>query len=128
MSFSLGLTVKGVKGAQNALKQFQQDIPQDVADFLEQIGQQVNEEQTSLCPVDTGNLQSSIGYSVDGTDLNFEATAEYAGFVEYGTSKMAAQPFFMPPIDNLAGSGIGEDFGRDALARWESLVNEYKDQ
>ena len=129
MSFSLGLTVKGVKGAQSALKQFQQDISQNVADFLEQVGQQVNEEQTSLCPVDTGELQGSIDYNItsDG-QLTFKATAEYGGFVKYGTSKMSPQPFFMPPIDELASRGIGEEFGRDALSNWDSLVSQYENE
>ena len=66
----------------------------------------------SLVPVDTGALQECIDYNVSGDDLTFEATEDYAGFVEYGTSKMAAQPYFNPAIDrNLGSSGITDQFG-----------------
>jgi HK97 gp10 family phage protein len=83
----------------------------------------------SLVPVDTGELRDSIDYNVEADgSLNFEATAEYAGYVEFGTSKMSAQPFFMPPLDTLQASGIGDEFGRDALSRWEQLVSEYQDE
>ena len=99
MSFGLSLTYKGVKGSQSALKQFEQDISQTVTDWLESMGQIVTEEMKNLCPVDTGALQESIDYLVSGTDLTFEATEDYAGFVEYGTSKMAAQPFMTPAYD-----------------------------
>jgi HK97 gp10 family phage protein len=128
LSFSLELTYKGVKGSQSALKQFEQDISQTVTDWLETMGQIVTEEMKGLCPVDTGALQESIDYLVSGTDLTFEATEPYAGFVEYGTSKMAAQPYFNPPLDNLHSSGIGEEFGRDALSLWNSLVSQYENQ
>ena len=128
MSFSLGITYKGIKGSQSALKQFEQDISQTVTDWLESMGQIVTEEMKNLCPVDTGALQESIDYLVSGTDLTFEATEDYAGFVEYGTSKMAAQPFFNPPLDNLHSSGIGEEFGRDALSLWNSLISQYENQ
>ena len=128
MSFGLSLTYKGVKGSQSALKQFEQDISQTVTDWLESMGQIVTEEMKNLCPVDTGALQESIDYQVSGTDLTFEATEDYAGFVEYGTSKMAAQPFFNPPLDNLHSSGIGEEFGRDALSHWNELISQYENQ
>lgn len=54
---------------------------------------------TSLVPVDTGYLQSTI--DADGTDYGaeFYADAEYAEYVEFGTWKMAAQPYFTPAID-----------------------------
>ena len=128
MSFSLELTYKGVKGSQSALKQFEVDIPQQVTDWLETMGEIVVEEMKGLCPVDTGALQDSIDYSVSGTDLTFEATEDYAGFVEFGTSRMAAQPYFMPPLDNLHSSGIGDEFGKDALSHWNELVSEFEDQ
>jgi HK97 gp10 family phage protein len=128
MSFGLSLTYTGVKGSQSALKQFEQDISQTVTDWLETMGQIVVEEMQGLVPVDTGALQESIGYSVSGTDLTFEATEDYAGFVEYGTSKMEAQPYFNPPLDNLHSSGIGDEFGRDALSHWNELVSQYENQ
>ena len=55
---------------------------------------------TSLVPVDTGYLQSTISAETDGaTYAEFFAEAEYAQYVEYGTTKMAAQPYFEPALD-----------------------------
>ena len=129
MSFPLSITFTGVKGAQDALREFDSTISDQVSDFLETMGQIVVEEMQSLVPVDTGALQESIDYSVSGDDLTFEATEPYAGFVEYGTSKMQAQPYFNPAIDrNLGSSGITDQFGQDALSQWERLISQYKDQ
>lgn len=56
-----------------------------------------------LVPVLSGHLKASI--HVSGGDGTYEVTAqsteggatrEYAGYVEFGTSKMAAQPFMTP--------------------------------
>lgn len=50
-------------------------------------------------PVDTGNLKSSESVDIDG--LRFEAgpTADYAEYVELGTSRMAAEPYAGPAFD-----------------------------
>jgi HK97 gp10 family phage protein len=63
-----------------------------------------------LAPVDTGNLKSSIGTSdlrAMGTsgaiEAEVRATANYSAFVELGTSRMAAQPFMGPALDQHTG-------------------------
>ena len=62
---------------------------------------------TSLCPVRTGYLCSSISAG-GGSDFAYaEASAEYAQYVEYGTSYMGAQPFFEPALEE-AMSVLGE--------------------
>jgi len=53
-------------------------------------------------PVDTGNLESSISTDVDGLTAEIGPTAEYGGYVEYGTSKMDAQPYMGPATDRHA--------------------------
>ena len=52
-----------------------------------------------LVPVDTGYLRSTIdaGELYDG--FWCEATADYAQYVEYGTSRMDAQPYFEPALE-----------------------------
>lgn len=53
-----------------------------------------------LVPVDTGYLESTIGFESDYTSYaEFVAMAEYAQYVEYGTYKMDAQPYFRPAIE-----------------------------
>ena len=58
----------------------------------------VVETAKSTVPVVTGHLQGSIGNKVSGKNAEIFATAEYAAYVEYGTYKMAAQPYLAPAL------------------------------
>ncbi|MCD8391211.1 MAG: HK97 gp10 family phage protein [Firmicutes bacterium] len=71
----------------------------------------VEERARELCPVDTGYLKSSISSSVDGGAAYVSAGAPYAAYVEFGTSKAAAQPFLVPALLNNAGE-IAEAFAK----------------
>lgn len=56
-----------------------------------------------LAPVDTGNLRASITTETgaDGTAIygQVEAGANYAAYVEHGTSRMAPQPYMSPSFE-----------------------------
>ena len=55
----------------------------------------------ALSPVKTGNLRGSINFKVDSADeARVGTNVEYAPYVEYGTRKMAAQPYLRPALDN----------------------------
>ena len=60
----------------------------------------------AFCPVDTGNLWSSIGHevSVSGHGVLGEVgpTASYGRFVEDGTSRMAPHAYMGPAFDRHA--------------------------
>lgn len=74
-----------------------------------------------LAPVDTGRLRDSIGLEGGGGEarasslasVSVVARAPYAGFVEFGTSRMGPQPFMRPAVrahrkgflDELATAG-----------------------
>lgn len=69
----------------------------------------------SACPVRTGYLLSTIDARTNGLMCEAEATAEYAQYVEYGTWKMAAQPYFTPAVEEgiaafqaVAGEALDE--------------------
>lgn len=53
---------------------------------------------------DTGTLQSSIEYKVtkDGETISglIGSSADYAIYLEFGTSRMAARPFLRPVLEN----------------------------
>lgn len=55
-----------------------------------------------LCPVKTGNLRSKIEARSDSVEVN----ADYAGVVEFGTAKRAAQPFVRPAIEQVKETDI----------------------
>ena len=52
-----------------------------------------------LAPIDTGNLRSSITHRVEGDEARIGTNVIYAPYVCYGTSKMAAQPYLRPALD-----------------------------
>lgn len=58
-------------------------------------------------PVDTGNLRNSINTSMSGTGIGSDIEAEvgpeanYGGFIELGTWKMAPQPYLGPAFDEV---------------------------
>lgn len=77
----------------------------------------------ALAPVDTGNLRASISADIlgDGRFGAVEAevgpTASYGAFVEWGTSRMAPQPYLGPAFDRRA-PGLEQALGQlggDAL-------------
>ncbi len=51
------------------------------------------------CPVDTGFLRSTVFVREVGSDVEVGFEAPYASYVEFGTYKMAAQPFLRPALD-----------------------------
>lgn len=56
-------------------------------------------EAQAFAPVDTGNLRNSISWERRGLSGEFGATADYAPYVEEGTSRMAPQAFVGPAFD-----------------------------
>jgi HK97 gp10 family phage protein len=64
-----------------------------------------------LVPVRTGFLRSSITRQVSGGSFVVSALAPYAGFIEWGTRHMAAQPYMTPAAESvdwlaLAGAAL----------------------
>ena len=75
-----------------------------LADSLEQradaavrkTGLDVEADAKIFAPVDTGNLRNSITTRFSPLRAEVVATANYAVFVELGTTRMAEQPFMRP--------------------------------
>ena len=53
----------------------------------------------ALVPVDTGYLRSTLKAWSDDFEVTAETICEYAQYVEYGTWKQSAQPYFEPAIE-----------------------------
>lgn len=70
----------------------------------------IERDGKAFCPVDTGNLRSSISTSVIGDgrfgsiEIEIGPTADYAVFVEEGTSVHAPQAFMGPAADRNLGT------------------------
>lgn len=63
----------------------------------------ITADAKAFAPVDTGNLRASIGHDLfEGngeTSAEIGPTTNYGGFVEWGTSRMAPQPYLGPAFD-----------------------------
>lgn len=77
-------------------------IPIDYDGVGKLFGETVEALAKEECPVDTGFLQSSICGSGGDTWGEAVVSAEYAQYVEYGTWKMSAQPYFTPAVEQGA--------------------------
>lgn len=55
----------------------------------------------SVVPVRTGYLKSTIGKSSSTTEIMVYVDAEYAGYVNFGTSRQRAQPYFTNTVQQF---------------------------
>lgn len=76
-------------------------IPEKVQAALEDVMQATAEAARGYCPVRTGYLRSTIYSKVDGFNAEVGATADYAAYVELGTSRMSAEPFLRPAFEAM---------------------------
>lgn len=67
-----------------------------IKECLNLAGGHLEEIATTKVPVDTSNLKKSIKGQLKGLSYEVEASANYAGYVEYGTRFMEAQPYMEP--------------------------------
>ena len=74
---------------------------------------------TDLVPVDTGALQASIWAGGGDTFVECYAEEHYASYVEFGTWKMDAQPYFIPALEGAFA---------EALDAWTEAVEEAEQQ
>lgn len=62
----------------------------------------IEADAKALAPVDTGLLKNSISSDIKPLSAEIGPTTHYAGYVEHGTSRMAAQPYMGPAFDRRA--------------------------
>ena len=80
-------------------------IPMTAEQAVSTICFEIEAEAKQLCPVDTGTLRRSITttapvVSGGGVTGSVETGIHYAPYVEFGTRKMAAQPFLGPALES----------------------------
>lgn len=84
------------------LKALEKAIPEIADSACQMIAHQVTERSQRLVPVDTGNLLGHIGYYQKKAGYWIViARTNYAIYVEYGTRKMAAQPYLRPALESV---------------------------
>lgn len=79
-----------------------------VSEIVAKAGFDCEAEAKAIVPVDTGMLKGSITTELEGAHKAVvSANTEYAGYVEDGTYKMAAQPYMRPAADIVEPQFVG---------------------
>lgn len=60
-------------------------------------------EAKAKAPVDTGFLRRGIQVKVGNLEGRITSTANYSGYLEYGTRYMRAQPYMRPTYNQIKG-------------------------
>ena len=91
---SVSIKLKGVKGLARAFRNASGLVSDKIDKAIQRNAADMVGTAQALAPVDDGELRNSIGSAKIENGYRVEATAPHAGFVEWGTRKMAAKPYF----------------------------------
>lgn len=90
--------IEGLENVQAMFEQKMNDITNKLSEGVAESCKVVEADAKAMCPVDTGGLRKSITSEVSGTTGVVGTNKEYAMYVEFGTYKMAAQPYLVPAL------------------------------
>ncbi|MEM3737551.1 MAG: HK97 gp10 family phage protein [Candidatus Bathyarchaeia archaeon] len=92
----------GVRGLEEALQRLEikaTRLRKELQALLHQSAERVVGNAKALAPVRTGHLMDSIRILGEGDlEVTVGSEVEYAGYVEYGTSRMPARPYLRSAI------------------------------
>ncbi len=96
----------GVTGFEKAISNMQKlstKLPDAVDKSLERLADEIVADAKRLAPVRSGELRDSIKIEdVKKGEVTIVASADHAGYVEFGNSRVHARPFIRPAIENKA--------------------------
>lgn len=96
---SVHIDASEVHALADDLRQAADTMPGKAESAVSKVGHDVQATWQATVAVDTGFLKSSGALDVVGLGFDFGPTAEYGGYVELGTSRMAPQPALGPAYD-----------------------------
>lgn len=102
----MNVQINGLDAVRGMTERFISSIPQKIAAGVAKGAEEVCAEAKELCPVDTGALRDSIYVQHGFLSAQVGTDLEYAPCVEFGTYKMAAQPFLVPALKAKEGEII----------------------
>lgn len=89
---------------------FISELHENLEEALSECGEIAKEYAKKKCPVRTGALKNSIDYDIKTSPLGGKAevfaSMPYWSHVEFGTSRMRAQPYLKPAIADHKGEYI----------------------
>lgn len=82
------------------LRRYMETVSRAPRRVVERTGQLAETSAKRNAPVDTGNMRDSTHFAMEGDDRGtIYADADYSGYVEFGTWRQAAQPWFTPAVE-----------------------------
>lgn len=101
-NYSTQAAVSDLQGLTQGFLKSKYGIGKKVQKMLEDTGDTLVAQMQAVVPVDTGRLRNSIRKNVTtGSVTVGPVDVEYASYVEYGTSRMKAQPYIRPSVDKV---------------------------
>jgi HK97 gp10 family phage protein len=98
--------IEGIDELNTLFKNLVPAMEQAFTNITNQYANTILQEMRSIVPVKTGYLKSTIGSGSSANVLELFVTAFYAGYINYGTSRMKARPFFTGPVERQAPNMI----------------------
>ena len=106
------IEILGFRELEDKLSNLDEKLKQALEEALEEIAEKIRDDAKDLAPVDTRSLRKSIRVEKEG-ELQVSVIAgdsgvinprtgrevDYAGFVEFGTSRMRPQPYMQPALE-----------------------------
>ena len=74
-------------------------VQQAVSTVIARYALLIEASAKKAAPVDTGNLRASIRTELEALSAVIISGADYSAYVEFGTSRMRAQPFMFPALE-----------------------------
>ena len=101
----------------DAIPALLEQVPELVMQIVEKAASDIVNQAQQAAPVDTGALRASIGMEMTGpAEATVSVGVNYGAYVEYGTVKMAAQPYLTPAVE------ANRDPFNQAFSQIEGLV------
>ena len=95
------IEIDGLDEATSRLDEADSILSQAIADALSAAGDAFVNSAQGVAPVDTGFLRDNIAVTeTSDREVVIESQADYSLFVEEGTWKMQAQPYFFQAADS----------------------------
>lgn len=84
------------------VSEFENKVEHSTKKGVKTMTDKLERQAKMLAPVDTGSLKQSITQKNNGLSATVYIDKDYARYVEYGTSKMEAQPFMTVNLETKA--------------------------
>ena len=104
--------IKGIDDVLRGVREYETRVRQGVERIVAKYALLIERDAKGLAPVDTGALRDSITHVLEGMAARVIAGEGLpdarAIFNEFGTSRMAAQPFMVPALEMHRAAFIAE--------------------